>query len=292
LRTLPDGMAGEATTLARCWRLVRRDGVVAGFTDHDRDIVVDGTVHRAEAGFEAAEAEQVLGFAVGGGEIAGALVSAGIAEADVHAGLYDGATVETRLVDWTDPSRRFLLDVGTIGEVKRGEYGFIAELRSLAHRLDEPTGRLFQATCTADLGDGRCRVDLGRPEFRAEGTVAETDGRGWVTATLGEVADGRFTRGAFAFTSGDNAGSVIEVKVHRRAGAVSTFALWRPTARPIVSGDRFTVTAGCDKRIATCRAVFDNVSNFRGFPRMPGNDVLVRRVLEGEGGMDGGSLFR
>ena len=52
------------------------------------------------------------------------------------------------------------------------------------------------------------------------------------------------------------------------------------------------MTAGCDKRIATCRAVFNNVPNFRGFPRMPGNDVLVRRVLEGEGGMDGGSLFR
>jgi uncharacterized phage protein (TIGR02218 family) len=36
----------------------------------------------------------------------------------------------------------------------------------------------------------------------------------------------------------------------------------------------FTIYAGCDKRLATCRAKFDNVINFRGFPHMPGNDAL------------------
>ena len=36
-------LSREATTLARCWRLARRDGLVLGFTDHDRDLVLDGT---------------------------------------------------------------------------------------------------------------------------------------------------------------------------------------------------------------------------------------------------------
>jgi hypothetical protein len=31
---------GGATTLARCWIVTRRDGVVQGFTDHDEDLVV------------------------------------------------------------------------------------------------------------------------------------------------------------------------------------------------------------------------------------------------------------
>lgn len=36
-----------STTLCWCWRLTRRDGVVSGFTDHDRDVSFDGTVFEA-----------------------------------------------------------------------------------------------------------------------------------------------------------------------------------------------------------------------------------------------------
>jgi uncharacterized phage protein (TIGR02218 family) len=52
------------------------------------------------------------------------------------------------------------------------------------------------------------------------------------------------------------------------------------------------VTVGCDKSHETCRARFDNVLNFRGFPHMPGNDFVVRVPQQGEPGHDGGSLFR
>lgn len=31
----------------------------------------------------------------------------------------------------------------------------------------------------------------------------------------------------------------------------------------------------CDKRFATCRDVFANAENFRGFPHMPGNDAVI-----------------
>lgn len=31
----------------------------------------------------------------------------------------------------------------------------------------------------------------------------------------------------------------------------------------------------CDKRFATCRDVFANSENFRGFPHMPGNDAVI-----------------
>src|ERR687894_572887 len=104
MKTLPTGLAahlGEGvTTLCRCWRLERRDGVAAGFTDHDRDLAFAGTVFAAHTGLQAAEAGAELGFAVGGGDVAGALVSAGITEDDIQAGLYDDASVETWLVNW------------------------------------------------------------------------------------------------------------------------------------------------------------------------------------------------
>ena len=33
--------------------------------------------------------------------------------------------------------------------------------------------------------------------------------------------------------------------------------------------------ASCDKRYATCRDIFENTENFRGFPHMPGNNTLI-----------------
>ena len=68
--------------------------------------------------------------------------------------------------------------------------------------------------------------------------------------------------------------------------------LWEPCALPIRTGDGFTVTAGCDRTAATCAGRFGNIVNFRGFPHMPGNDLLLRTVREGDPGLDGGSLFR
>src|SRR5947209_301089 len=123
MRTLPPGLAAHigqgATTLCHCWKLVRRDGGVAGFTDHSRDLVFDGVTFAARTGLEAAEVTAELGFAIGGGEVSGALVSAGITEDDLASGLYDAASVETWLVNWSAPDERLLLDLAAIGEIRR-----------------------------------------------------------------------------------------------------------------------------------------------------------------------------
>lgn len=290
MRTLPPDLAarlsGGATTFARAWRLTRADGVVFGFTDHDRDLVFDATTFRAATGLEAAEASSELGFAVSGGEVAGALVSAGLTEEDLLAGLYDDARVETFLVDWSEPSVRLRLDVSTIGEVKRADGAFVAELRSAMHRLDEERGRLYRATCSADLGDARCGLAI----TPVAAVVAASDGALSLSAdALGSWAPEHFAGGRVVFSSGANQGLAVEVRAHRAGGVLD---LWRRTPRPIAPGDAFTVTPGCDKSWETCRAKFGNGANFRGFPHMPGNDFVLSVPRQGEAGLDGGSLFR
>src|SRR5215217_1805466 len=278
MRQVPPSLATHlsegVTTLCRCWRLMRHDGAVLGFTDHDRDLFFAGTVFAARSGLEAAEASAELGFAVGGGEVAGALVSAGITESDIAAGLYDDAAVETWLVNWAAPGERLLLDTGAIGEIRRADGAFVAEVRGLMHRLDEERGRLYRATCSADLGDERCGVEL--PRFTEAGTVASTDGALSITATGLGFADSACTGGRLTWMSGANAGLSVEVKGHRRLGATSELDLWQRAPRAIAPGDRFEVTAGCDKRHATCRDRFANAVNFRGFPHMPGNEFIIR----------------
>ncbi|CAA9357883.1 MAG: Gene Transfer Agent FAD/FMN-containing dehydrogenase, partial [uncultured Microvirga sp.] len=258
-----------------------------------RDLAFGGVTYAARTGLEAAEASAELGFAVGGGEVSGALVSAGLTEDDLAAGLYDDASVETWLVNWANPQERLLLDVGAIGEIRRADGAFVAEARGLMHRLDEERGRLYGATCAADLGDGCCRVDLSGPAFTATAVASATDGAlGLLSDGLEGYHEGFFTGGRLLWLEGANAGLAAEIKAHRREGASARLELWQRAARPIAAGDAFRATAGCDKRFATCRQKFGNVANFRGFPHMPGNDFVVRLAAQGEPGMDGGSFFR
>ncbi len=54
-----------------------------------------------------------------------------------RAGLYDGATVETLLVNWRQPDDFVLLRKATVGKITRTDGRFVAELESLAHALDQ-----------------------------------------------------------------------------------------------------------------------------------------------------------
>jgi uncharacterized phage protein (TIGR02218 family) len=279
------------TTLCRCWRIVRCDGVVQGFTDHDEDVVLGALVCRAGTGLTGSEATSKLGLAIAGSEVSGALAGDTLSESDLAAGRYDAAAIETYLVDWSEPALNVLLAKGVLGEVRREGQAFAAEVRGLADRLNQETGRRYTATCSADLGDARCTIDLSNPDFRGEGTVIALGGTSTFTAAgLDAFADSWFSAGRLAWTSGGNISLAVEVKRHRVDAGTVIIDLWQAMPEPLSIGDTFTVTAGCDKRLETCRDRFSNVPNFRGFPHIPGNDFITRYAVSGEPGNDGGSL--
>lgn len=289
MRTIPPALQAKlqsgVTTLCRCWKLTRRDGVVLGFTDHDEDLSFDDVLFRAGTGLSASEASARLGLAVDGSEVSGALSDDLLREADLAAGRYDAAAVQVYLVDWSEPELRVLLASGVLGEVRQQGIAFAAELRSLAHRLNEETGRLYTATCSADLGDNRCKVDLTNPLFRGLGSVAALQGMSrFAAAGIDTFADGWFTAGQLTWTSGANNSLAVEVKTHHAAASGVAIELWQVMPEPIAPGDAFVVTAGCDKRFATCRDRFANAVNFRGFPHIPGNDFLLSYPTPGKAG--------
>ena len=284
MRTLDAGLAAHiaagVTTLCRCWKVTRSDGTVMGFTDHDRDLVFDGVTYEPETGFDASEDTAQAGFATGGLEVLGALSSERLSADDLAAGLYDNAEVQVILVNWTTPAERQLIRTGHIGEVTREDGAFHAEIRGLAAALDEPNGRVFRHTCDADLGDGRCGINLASSTYTGGGTVTAAHGkRRLAAAGLDAYAPDWFTRGRLTWTGGANAGRAVEVLAHRASGAVVTIDLWQSMHYEIAAGDTFTVTAGCDKLPATCRAKFANYANFRGFPDMPGDDFALSYVV-------------
>jgi uncharacterized phage protein (TIGR02218 family) len=295
MRTIPADLqtklSSGVTTLARCWIVTRRDGTVLGFTDHDEDVVLGGVTCLAGSGLDSSEVTAQLGLAVDGAEIAGALADDSLTEADLAAGRYDAAKVELHLVDWSDPSLSVQLATGFLGEVRREGLSFTAEMRGLASRLGEASGRLYTATCAADLGDARCTVDLTNALYRGSGAIASlTASSAFVASGLDAFADGWFTVGKLTWGTGANAGLAIEVKTHRVLGDGVHVDLWQQMPEALSAGDTFVVTAGCDKRFTTCRDRFANAVNFRGFPSIPGNDFVIRYPVVGEPGNDGASL--
>ena len=268
-----------ATTLAWCWRLTRADGVVFGFTDHDRALQFDGTSFEPETGFTASELRASADLAVDAQDAEGVLSSDRITEADILDGRWDSAAVEVFRVNWAAPAQRVLLRRGAVGEIRRGRVAFVAEMRSLAHQLGQTVGRVFQGACDARLGDARCGVDLDDPAYRASASVSAVQrARAFTAAGLGGFAAGWFTLGRLDWTGGANAGRVDEVRAHGVVGGVALITLLEAPVRPIAPGDAFVLRAGCDKRIETCAGKFANVVNFRGFPHIPGEDVMLRNA--------------
>jgi hypothetical protein len=209
MRAVPEALAarieGGAASLCHVWILTRKDGVRLGFTDHDRDLLVDGVTCRAASGWTAGATESAAGFAPGLAAAVGGFDDAGLSEADLAAGLYDGASVACRLVDWSASDLDMNLWRASVAAAKAQGGTFTLELEGPLAALDRVAGRTFGRSCDAVFGDGRCGVDLA------------------------------------AFPG-----------------------------------------AACDKRWATCRAVFGNGVNFRGFPSAPGEDFLTLYPSEGE----------
>lgn len=288
--SMVEHLAGNVTTLCHCWRLTRRDGEVAGFTDHDRRLAVDGTSFEPESGFSASEARDTLGLATDTVDVEGALSSLDIRDEDIPAGLYDGARVETLLVNWTRPQDFALLRTATIGKIVRSDQRFIAELESLTQTLDQPNGRYVRRTCDAELGDQRCGFSLAQSGFHGSGSVLGVDGPGmFAVAGLYAFDAGWFSHGTVTWQSGTLAGRSMRVADHlRRSAGVTLTLLPEGGASPSI-GDTFAIFAGCDKKFPTCKAKFGNALNFRGFPHLPGNDAGYAYVTDG-GQFDGGPL--
>lgn len=294
MRVLEAGFAAHiasgATTLATCWRIARSDGLVLGFTDHDAALSLGDTDYLPAHGLDGGTGTAKLGASVDTAEVVGVLHSDAIDEDDILLGRFDGAEVETWRVNWRAPAERMLASRTTIGEIVREDGVFRAELRSGQHAINQKRGRIYQALCDAELGDVRCGVDLLDPAFRAEATVLGVRDRfRLVLEGIDGFAEGWFAFGVAVWGSGKREGLRDRVVTAERLGGVDVLGFAAPVGDWVVEGDALVLTAGCDRRFATCRAKFGNAGRFRGFPHIPGNDFVLRYPRAG-GQLDGRKL--
>ena len=278
------------TTLARLYKLTRKDGQVFTFTDHDKDLStvgLEGTFtddnpstggyvyEAAVGGMSPTAIENHSDLSADNQELTSIIDSVVIKEEELRYGIWDAADVEIRLVNWADLTQGELkLRKGKLGNMTLKNGMLTAEVLGLTNPLQQIQGRSFGPTCDAELGDSRCQavVPVFTGSANANPSVGISDSH-HVTPYSGlTTTEDYFSDGIMTFTSGGNSGLSFQIKYWNGATLYLQGALFVP----IVDGDTFTISPGCDHTIPTCHSKYGNEINFQGFPKMPGQDEIMK----------------
>jgi uncharacterized phage protein (TIGR02218 family) len=282
MKTLSAGLlalyAAPERTIATYWKVTRTDGQIFGFTDHDVPAVISGVTYEAFSGFTASQISTNALLSVDNMEVQGLFDSSGITDAELEAGVWDNAEIEVFEANYLDFTMgRNVLLTGWLGQVRRDDGLFVAELRSLTTKLQKTVGDMITPSCRYKLGDADCKVDL---DALTENDVPVTSvaSRRIFTGGIEDPSPiyptGWFSWGVVTFTTGLNAGFSMDVKSYTTGGVVE---LQLPFPYEVAIGDQFSISPGCNKLLKTgpdeylgdCKVKFDNVVNFGGEPEVP-----------------------
>lgn len=230
---------------------------------------VDGLKHTAKTGLEV-DQQQITVAALATDTISG---GAPFLQA-LRDGSFDGCEIQRNRVFFSDT-----IGGTAIGDVLlfKGRLGVINEIGRTTAKLtvnsdlvlldiDMPRN-IYQPTCLHTLFDSGCT--LVKNAFGTSGAVGSGSTASiinWSGASL------NFQQGSMTFTSGVNTGATATVG---SVAAGTSLTLLYPLESVPAAGDAFTVYFGCDHTPGTCRAKFNNLANFRGFPYVPPPQMAI-----------------
>lgn len=274
-------------TLCTLFRIQRKDGTVALFTDHDRPLERDGETYLPIGLGNISAERREAGFRSGNQEATGPIDGSTMLIAALEGDRYRGAMVHQRIVDWRMPWLDHYRAVKTVRQMKWDGSRYTAELEGLTARLGRPVGGrfggTFTTTCPYTLGEANtCRKDISADVKVAVSVQTIADDRMRVAFDVASwtggssAVDNYYRDGEIEWTSGANAGVVSPIVAYIGATRDCTFLF--PTPFAIEVGDEGTARPGCDGLLSTCIAKFANEENFGGDPYAPG----AGKVLEAE----------
>lgn len=273
---LRNHMAQGSTTLAHLVKLTRKDGFVLSLVlDHDRPITFDGVTYQPAFGAMPSTVETSSALNVDNMDAHGALMTLGVQEKDIAAGLWDQADVRVLRVNWRDLSMRAdKIKRGTFGELSVGRDSFNSEVRGITQLLQQVLGEVLSPSCKTDLFSARCGVVATDGVWKFSGLAVSAVVSRQQFATLHPSADGFFDAGFVEFQTGANAGQRKEIKTQ----ITGNIWLQEPMPYEIGYGDLVTLYAGCLKRKGDCKDKFNNYRRFDGFPEVPGENQVLQGV--------------
>jgi uncharacterized phage protein (TIGR02218 family) len=258
--------------MADCFTFSLRTGLVLTYTNADvpialngytylaNSVLVDGLNYKCAIGLDVDQQKITIcarpADTIGGVPFLQALRN----------GVFDGCEIKRErafLTQWTGaPLGSVVLFKGRMGKIDNvGRTTAEITVNSDLVLLDIDMPRnLYSPACLHVLYDSGC--GLVRNAYGANGTVGNGS---TYTAINWSGASSAYTQGTILFSSGANGG--VSATIKQASAGVLTLAA--PLQSAPAAGDAFTIYQGCDHTMATCKAKFNNLSNFRGFPYIP-----------------------
>lgn len=187
-----------------------------------------------------------------------------------HQGALDGGYVTLERAFMPTPGNvalgTVLLFAGRVSTLDISATGVKMTVKGMNVLLEQYMPKnVYSLGCIHSLYDVNCKASRSANTFDA--SVLSSGGVNsifvpWETepANFAEYALGTFT-----ITSGAGEGQIRTVQGTISTGAQLAYPLYTLPA----PGDTFTITKGCNKTMATCKNIFNNLQNFRGFPFIP-----------------------
>lgn len=295
MKQVPDAMLELIRTqrrfaIAELYSFTLNDGAEDFFTSLDQDLILLGHTFKANSlrieglrynvgvGFRVDEQDLKIS-AYPGEELAGADFFGAVQQ-----GLLDGALVKRQRGFWAanqgaayrdyiePPVAVVDLFTGYVSSIERiGRTFAEIKVKSPLSRLDIDLPRnSYQAGCLWTLYEPGCGVN--REDFTTSYTVGSVSVQNVnpdtaISPVTGADGIPYYALGRLKFTSGP----LVNFQTWVESNDDVTFGLAYPLKTLPNIGDTFEVSAGCSKigRGGACELKFDNLANFRGFPRVP-----------------------
>lgn len=262
-------VSGIRTTLVK---IITKSGTIYGYTDYDSPLIVEGTTYIPAPGLKRTTLTSTTNDTVSSQELGSGWVDA--PENELIAGKFDNALVEVSFCSWQHPDYgRVIVQRGNIGVIQWTADGFRADIQSHMRQLQRNISFITTAGCRHQLFSqfnnnslGACTLNAASYTYVGTVTTITVPRLKFAASGLSQPAQ-YYQNGILTWTSGPNAGLKHEVKNHTVGGSTE-IELYLPAFVAPSTGDTFTITAGCDKSLATCKSKFSNGINFGGFPHI------------------------
>ena len=254
------------------------DGTDLALCGGNRNITVSAIEYIAGATPDASDIEFMSSLEVANLDIEGPLVGPSIVAADLRVGRWDNAKILLSLVNFEHPEYGAIpIQKGWLGKVWEDGSSFRADFRSLKSAYKAVIVETIVSTCLATLGDARCKKDIDALIVEGEVDTIDSDNVTIHDALRTEPphpsGTSYFIGGKLTWLTGANAGFSMEI----REATEGVLLLGLAMPEEVLPGDTYELTPGCSKVFGDCKETFDNVVNFRGFPHMGGNNLLVQQ---------------
>jgi len=278
-------LQSNVTFLIPVWVMTAKDGTVAAYAAHTRNITYNSRAYSA-APVEPTRFSQLIGLDPNHVELFGVLDDV-VTEPDLQGGRWKNAPVIYEIIAYDPATGQASATAtgyankmkGQAGKVNLNNGTFRLELRSLSDLLNQEIGEL-----TSPIDRNRRPEDLGVPmtAFTHATTVSSFTNRMKFKVSYVQPEADYFRYGRAEWSSGANNGLKMEIKSSTTtdSGTKTEIELQLPMRSAIAVSDGVTLIAGYDGSREQARDKFGAMEQFNGEPDLPGIAQAILKYPE------------